>query len=392
MRRIVVVGGGLAGLEAVSALRAQGFDGELTLVGAEARPPYERPALSKAVLLDEDGDCFLEADWDALGVTPLLSCAAVGLAGRAVVTDRDELPFDGLVVATGAAPIELPGAGARYLRTLDDAVSLRGELVPGARVVVVGAGWIGAEVATAAAARGCSVTVVDALAAPLGGALPAEVGRLTIPWYDDAGVDLRLGVRVRRLDQDGVVLDDGSRVAADCTVVGVGVRPSTAWLAGSGIALDASGHVLVDEALRASRPGVVAAGDCSSFLSRRYGEHLSVQHWDNALRAPAVAATSLLGEAAVHDPVPYFWSDQFGRVLQLAGHLRAGDATVARGDPGSGAWGVCWVRDGRLTALLTVDRGREMAKARRLLAALPRVDVAALADPAIELADAVVGE
>ena len=207
---------------------------------------------------------------------------------------RAEHRFDRLVLATGATPVGLPGGGRqRFLRTMDDALALRALLRPGLRLAIVGAGWIGAELATAAAAGGCEVTVLEAAPAPLAAALGAQLGALTAPWYAEAGVELRLGQQVASVEPGGLALAGGGWLPADEVVTAVGVRPEVGWLDGSGIAID--NGVAADEQLRTSLPGVFAVGDCMAFWSLRYRRRLRFEHWDVALRAPAVAAVNLLG-------------------------------------------------------------------------------------------------
>ena len=392
MNRIVIVGAGQAGLETAVVLRESGYRGHLTLLGAETHLPYERPPLSKDVLAYDAEITPLDANWDELDLDLRLGCRAVALHDGVLEASDGQLPFDGLAIATGAVPLQLPGAAApniHTLRTIDDALALRAALAPGARVVVVGAGWIGAEVATAAVRRGCAVTVVEASAAPLAAALPREIGERTVSWYEQAQVQLRLGVRVVSVDRGVVQLDNGESLAADCIVVGIGVRPETSWLQGSGLSLDKSGRVIVDSTLQTTRPGVVAVGDCAAWQSRRFGARLHVEHWDNAQRAPAVAALTLLGESAIYDPVPYFWSESFDRMIQYAGHGTATDTLVVREASDAGGWTVCWVRDERLTAILGVDRPRDVTQGRRLIADGGRVDVASLQDADVPLKDAV---
>ncbi|TNY36255.1 NAD(P)/FAD-dependent oxidoreductase [Thermomonospora catenispora] len=395
MDRVIVVGGGLAGVRSVEALRAKGYEGGLTLVSAEPHRPYDRPPLSKAVLLGDADDTTVDADWDALRCELRLGERATGLelasaGGGTLRTTAGELPFDGLVIATGAAPITLPGDGPQHvLRTIDDARRLRERLRAGARIAIVGAGWIGAEVATAAAAKGCAVTVVEAADAPLAGAVGARIGAHTAPWYAQAGVRLLTGVEVAAVEHGGLALADGGRIEADEVVVGVGVRPETGWLAGSGVEVD--GGVLVDESMRTSAPGVVAVGDCAAWWSRRYGRRMLVEHWDTALHAPEVAAAALLGQDAVYDAVPYFWSEQFGRMVQYAGHHRAAERLIYRGDPAADPrWAACWVTGDRLEAIVTVDRPRDLVQARRIIAAGSPVDVDALGDPAVPLRKAMI--
>ncbi|MBQ0829964.1 oxidoreductase [Streptomyces sp. RG38] len=396
---MVVVGAGMAGVQTAVALREEGYRGTVTLVGAETHRPYDRPPLSKAVLLGTAEGSAFDVDFDSLGVTLRLGCEALGLRPGDHVLDTSEgpVPYDALVLATGAEPLRLPGAGdvpgVHLLRTLDDAARLRPVLERQHDVVVVGAGWIGAEFATAAREAGCEVTVVEAADRPLAGTLPAEVTAPMAAWYADSGAVLRTRARVERVEPGTVVLDDGTRLPAGAVLVGVGARPATDWLAGSGIALGAHGEVPADDHLRTTAPDVHAVGDCASFPSRRYGERLLVHHWDNALQGPRTVAANIVaagaGEApAVYDPVPYFWSEQFGRFVQYAGHHPAADTLLWRGDPAGPAWSVCWLREDRLVALLAVGRPRDLAQGRRLIEAGTPMDPVLLADPARPLKSA----
>jgi len=388
--RVVVAGGGLAGMRTIEALRSRRYAGAVTLICAERHAPYDRPPLSKQLLRGGVDDTTLDADFATLGVDLVLGETAVGIAEGTLLTDRGEHEFDRLVVATGSVPVGLPGGGPqRFLRTIDDARAIRDRLTPGRRLAVVGAGWIGAELATAAAARGCLVTVVEAGEAPLAAAIGPQAGAQTQRWYAAAGVDLRLGTAVGQVTGGGLVLAGGEQLEADDVVTAIGVRPAVAWLDGSPIKLE--NGVAVDEGLRASLPGVFAAGDCSAFLSRRYGRRLRVEHWDNALHAPEVAAANLLGGSEVYDPVPYFWSEQFGRMVQYAGHHGAADRLIWRGDPAGERWTACWLAGGRLAALLAVDRPRDLSQAKRVLAAGAAVDPARLSDPDVPLRDAIIG-
>jgi NADPH-dependent 2,4-dienoyl-CoA reductase/sulfur reductase-like enzyme len=314
---------------------------------------------------------------------------APGEPGGLVRTVRGGYPFDRLVVATGAEPVALPGPGRqRFLRTHEDALELRARLRPGVRLVIVGAGWIGAELATAAAARGCRVVVVEAGPAPLAGAVGAEVGAQTVPWYADAGIELRTSQAVESVQDGGLALAGGGWLPADEIVTAVGVRPAVRWLAGSGLRLD--NGIAADEHLRTSAPGVYAVGDCTSFLSLRWGRRLRFEHWDIALQAPRVAAANVLGADEVFDPVPYSWSEQFGRMMQYAGYHGGADRLVWRGPgPSSpGPWTACWLSGSRLVALLAVDRPRDLVQGRRVIAAGAPVDAALLTDPAVPLKNA----
>lgn len=390
MDHVIVAGAGLAGLRAVERLRARGYEGKLTLVGAEPRPPYDRPPLSKAVLTGESDETGLPADWRALRCELRLGTRAEALRpyddrrGGVLETSAGPLPYDGLVIATGAAPLRLPGTGSQHvLRTLDDALRLRDRLVPGAAVVIVGAGWIGAEVASVAVGLGCRVTVLEAAGSPLAAALSPELGALTTGWY--SGIQLRCGTRVVSVEPGGLLLEGGEFLPADVVLSGIGVRPDTGWLAGSGLGLAADGGVLVDGSLRTGRPDVVAVGDCAAWWSRRYGLRLRAEHWDTALNAPDVAAAALLGQDASYDPVPYVWSEQFGRMVQYAGHHTAEDRAVFRGSPADPGWTVLWLRGDRLRALLTVDRPRDMTQGRRLIARETPLDPDLITDPTAAL-------
>ncbi|MET8803168.1 FAD-dependent oxidoreductase [Streptomyces sp. NPDC004546] len=394
-RRVVVVGAGMAGVQTAVALREQGFKGPVTVIGAEPHQPYDRPPLSKAVLLGKAEDSAFDVDFESLGVELRLGCEVLGLrpAEHELETEAGRVPYDVLVLATGAEPITLPGTegvpGVHLLRTLDDAERLKPVLARQHEIVVVGAGWIGAEFATAARETGCAVTVVEAADRPLAGALPAEVTAPMAAWYADAGVELRTHARVEHIEPGAVVLADGTRLPADAVVVGIGARPATGWLAGSGVELGPHGDVLADDRLHTSVEDVYAVGDCASFPSARYGERLLVHHWDNALQGPRTVAANVLGETpAVYDPVPYFWSEQFGRFVQYAGHHAAADHLIWRGEPEGPAWTVCWLREDRLVALLAVGRPRDLAQGRRLIEAGRRMDAQALADPGKPLKDA----
>ncbi|MEU6314940.1 FAD-dependent oxidoreductase [Streptomyces sp. NPDC047014] len=386
----------MAGVQTAVALREQGFEGPVTLLGAEPHQPYDRPPLSKAVLLGKAEDSAFDVDFDALGIGLRLGTDVTGLrpADRVLDTAAGPVPYEVLVLATGAQPLTLPGAegvpGVHLLRTLDDAARLRPVLAAAARVVVVGAGWIGAEFATAAREAGCAVTVVEAAGQVLAGAMPAEVADAMAGWYGAAGAELVTGARVAAVEEGRVLLADGRALPADAVVVGIGARPATDWLAGSGVQLGPDGSVTADAWLRTSLPGVYAVGDCASFPSARYGARLLVHHWDNALQGPrAVAANILAGEpAAAYDPVPYFWSEQFGRFVQYAGHHAGADTLIRRGDPAQDAWSVCWLKDGALVAVLAVGRPRDLAQGRRLIETARPLDPARAADPAVPLKSA----
>lgn len=404
--RVAVVGTGLAGLRTAAELRAQGFTGRLTVVGEERAAPYDRPPLSKELLSRTE-----PVDLAGEGYGHLASLADEVLTGhRAVALDADddgarltvagpagtrEVAADVVVVATGASPVVVPGwSDVLTLHDLDDAARLRGLLRPGARLAVIGAGWVGAELASVAAAAGVDVTVLEGGPVPLGHVLGPRVGALVVPWYAERGITLRCGATVTTADAGGVGLGDGSRVAADVVVAAVGVRPSTAWLAGS-LPLTARGAVPVDLTgrVRGGPASVRAVGDCADRHSPRDGV-VPGAHWDGALSHPATLVADLLGTAGgpAPDPAPYVFSTQLGRELTVVGHVPPGAEVVLRGEPGEGPWTALYVvpdTEGapRLHAGLTVDRPRDVGPLRKALSAPehPVLDVAAAADPATHL-------
>lgn len=364
-QRIVLVGGGLATARTCATLRRKKFDGEIIVVSGESHAPYDRPPLSKDVLLGKRDDTSLPFDPAKLDVDLRLGTRATGLHTdeRLLVTDGGEIRYDGLAIATGAAPLRIPGTGRQLtLRTLQDALELRSALMAGARIVLIGASWVGAEVATAALAAGARVTCLELGPAPLANALGAAVGELTRPWWD--GVDLRTETSVSSVEPDGVHLADRTVIPADAVVTGIGVRPDLAWLAGSGIATDQG--ILTDTRCRTNVPGVVALGDVAQRWSRHTSSHRLAEHWDEASTAATAAVGSLLSreDGPAHDPVPYFWSDQFGRTLQYVGAHQPGDEVrIDRLDDGTPRRAT-WSRDGMLTAWLGVDSQRELVQAR----------------------------
>ncbi|MCI3273653.1 NAD(P)/FAD-dependent oxidoreductase [Streptomyces cylindrosporus] len=337
--RIVVVGASAAGLTAVETLRREGYDGTLTLLGDESRPPYDRPPLSKQLLTGQwpaDRLALRSATaLDALGLDFRPHTPATGLdaTGRAVhLTDGTQLPYDALVVATGVRPRRLPGHGAHVLRTLDDALALREELRPGRRLIVVGAGFLGAEAAAVARSRGCEVVLLEPAPVPLAHAVGESVGKVLAQAHLDHGVTLRCGVAVTEVAPDGVRLADGETVRGDAVLVAVGCRPNTEWLAGSGLTV--ADGVVCDEYCRAA-PEVYAAGDVARWHNPLFGVPMRVEHRTNAAEQAMAAARNLLRPESSKPfaPVPYFWSDQYDMRVQAYGWLRGYDeVTVVEGD------------------------------------------------------------
>jgi NADPH-dependent 2,4-dienoyl-CoA reductase/sulfur reductase-like enzyme len=385
--RTVVVGASLAGLRAAESLRRGGYDGRLTVLGAERHRPYDRPPLSKQILTGKAGpealplrmDDDLDLDWQ-LGV----QATHLDLDRRRVeVAGGDDVPFDRLVIATGAHPRTLlgaePGQGVHYLRTVEDAIALRAELQGATAAVVVGAGFIGLEVAASARQLNLNVTVIEALPVPLERAIGADMGAAIAGLHRRHGVDVRLGVGVegvvRSSRLEGVRLADGEVIPAEVVVVGIGVTPTTAWLDRSGV--DLSDGVLCDERLRVlvggqPRPDVVAAGDVARWTHPGYGRTVRIEHWTNATeQGEAAARTLLAGEnAPAYAPTPYFWSDQFGLKIQFVGETLPGDdLAVVEGDPADERFLAAYGRDGRLVAALGMRRPARVMALQSLIGA-----------------------
>jgi len=383
MRTVAIVGTSLAGLRAAETLRREGFGGRIVAIGAESHLPYDRPPLSKELLrgdwepeqvvLRKQGVDDLELDWR-------LDTRAVALDtenGEIELHGGERVAFDGLVIATGASPRRLPNqpdlAGLFMLRTLDDALALRSMLEQGPKVVVIGAGFIGAEIAATCRARDLEVTVLEMLPQPMVRGLGPELGAVLAAIHRDHGVDLRTGVQVDAIEDDGtgrvrgVRLGDGSRVAADVVVVGVGVVPETAWLEGSGLTLD--NGIVCDETCAAA-PGIVAAGDVARWPNPLFdGAPMRLEHWTNATEQGVHAARRLLGHTEPFAPVPFVWSDQYDRKIQTVGVVSAdADVHVAHGTFDDRQFVALFGRAGRLVGALGFNRPRLVMQYRRIIA------------------------
>ncbi|MEU6912598.1 NAD(P)/FAD-dependent oxidoreductase [Streptomyces olindensis] len=384
MRTVAVVGASLAGLSAARSLRKRGYDGRLVVIGDELHRPYDRPPLSKEFLAGTLGEAelALETDDEDLGAEWLLGVRAAGLdhARRVVrLGDGREVRADGVVIATGAAARTLPGseglAGVHTLRTLDDARALRDELLRGGRLVVIGAGFIGAEVASTASALGLDVTVVEAARTPLAGPLGEAMGAIVSALHTDHGVRLECGVGVKGLSGerrvDAVLLEDGRGLPADIVVVGVGARPNVEWLEGSGIALDDGVQCGADGRTRLA--GVVAVGDCANWYDPRAGRHRRVEHWTGARERADAAVATLLAGGAVEPGAPrppYFWSDQYGVKIQFAGHAAGADSvTIEAGTADDRDVLAVYRRAGDPVAVLGMNQPRLFMRWRKQLAA-----------------------
>jgi NADPH-dependent 2,4-dienoyl-CoA reductase/sulfur reductase-like enzyme len=379
-----VVGASLAGVRAGEALRREGFAGDLTIVGEEDLAPYDRPPLSKQVLMGtwppEQARLKVEP---AVEADLRLATRATGLdlgAREVVLHTGERLGFDGCVIATGAVPRELPGtrwmAGLFTLRTFEDSLAIRAAAEAATRVVVVGAGFIGSEVASACRSLGREVTVLEAMPVPLERAVGAEMGAVLGGLHAANGTDLRLGAAVASIEGtdrvEGVRLTDGTTIAAEAVVVGIGVRPATDWLEGSGLVVD--NGVVCDEFCRAMgamgpADGIVAAGDVARWFNPFFGEPMRVEHWTNAVeQADAAARTLLDGPTEPYAPVPYFWSDQYGQRIRFVGHASGGEAVeVVEGSVEAMKFVATYRREGRLVAALTVNLPSRVVPYRNLI-------------------------
>lgn len=381
-----MVGASLAGLSAARSLRKQGYGGRLVVIGDEPHRPYDRPPLSKEFLAGTlaEADLMLEGDDEDLRAEWLLGVRAVELqvdgAERVLLLDDGrEVRADGVIVATGAVARNLPGtdglAGVHTLRTLDDARALRDELALGGRLVVIGGGFIGAEVASTAYALGLDVTVIEAAPTPLAGPLGETMGGIVSALHEAHGVRLLCGVGVKGLSGEArveaVLLEDGRTVPADMVVVGVGARPCVEWLEGSGVELDNGVKCGADG--RTSLAGVVAVGDCANWYDPQAGSHRRVEHWTGARERPEAAVAALLSWGAVEAGAPrppYFWSDQYGVKIQFAGHAAGADSvTVEEGAPGDRSFLAVYRCAGQPVAVLAMNQPRLFMRWRKQLAA-----------------------
>lgn len=382
--RIVIVGASLAGLRAAEELRTQGHAGPVTIVGDEPHRPYDRPPLSKQVLAgtkppESTALAVAGGSLDALDLDWRLGESATGLdlADRTVLLGGGErLAYDGLVIATGASPKRLPGTdhlgGVHTLRTLDDCEAIRAALVASPRrVAVVGAGFIGAEVAATCRGLGIEVSLIEALPVPLERGLGPAMGAVVADLHRDHGVDVRLGVGVVLIEGgdrvERVRLTDGTVLVVDLVVIGIGVGPNTGWLEGSGLTID---NGVVCDATCLAAPRVVAAGDVARWPNRRFGEVMRVEHWDNAIAMGTHAAHTLLaGPAAVpYEPVPWFWSDQYDRKIQLAGRAGPDDTVeVVSGSVDDRRFVALYGRDGKVVGVLGMSQPARVMKLRSLV-------------------------
>jgi 3-phenylpropionate/trans-cinnamate dioxygenase ferredoxin reductase subunit len=398
-----IVGASLTGAKAAETLRDEGFDGRVVLIGAEHERPYERPPLSKDYLRGEvDRETvyvhpegfYAEHDIELRLGRTAVSLNATG--SELALDDGERLRYDRLLITVGAEPrrLSIPGGeldGVLYLRSVEDCDALRDRLDRGGAVVVIGAGWIGAEVAASARQRGLEVTVIEPASVPLERVLGAEVGAIYRDIHVDHGVQMLLGTGVEAFEGDQAVervrTSDGRELECDFVVVGVGVRPRAALAAQAGLAVD--NGVLVDEHLQTSAPGVFAAGDVANAHHPFYGERIRVEHWANALHQGPVAARSMLGQSAGYDRVPYFFSDQYDVGMEYAGYARSWDRVVFRGDPASREFIAFWLTGDRVVAGMNVNVWDVIDPIQRLISERVAVDDGRLADPDVPLEELV---
>jgi 3-phenylpropionate/trans-cinnamate dioxygenase ferredoxin reductase component len=399
--QFVIIGGGLAGAKAAETLRDEKFTGRIVLIGEEPDRPYERPPLSKAQLLGTGArdDAFVHSrSWYAENDVDLRTGIRAESIDRAAATvtlnDGSTVTYDRLLLTTGSSPrrLDVPGSdldGVLYLRTLPDADRLTAALVEGVRVVIIGAGWIGLEVAAAARTHGATVDVVEMAGLPLQRVLGDEVAGIYARLHQEHGVTFHFGASVRELRGDGtvsaVVLGDGTELPADVVVVGVGIRPNVELAEQAGLVVD--NGIAVDAALRTSDPHIFAAGDVANAVNPLLGRSIRLEHWGNALKGGPAVAQSMLGQDVVYDLVPYFYSDQYDLGMEYGGFVEPGgyDRVVFRGDPAGYEFIAFWVKDGRVLAGMNANIWDVQDQIQALVRAGAPVDLDRLADPAVPL-------
>ncbi|MFE5808193.1 NAD(P)/FAD-dependent oxidoreductase [Streptomyces sp. NPDC056491] len=398
----VIVGAGLGGAKAAQTLREEGYDGPLVLIGAEQERPYERPPLSKGYLLGTQEreavyvhpqQWYSEHDVDLrLGAT---ATALDTAARRVTLADGRRVEYSRLLLTTGSSPRRLPVPGADldgvlYLRRLADSDRLKAAFRPGATVVVIGAGWIGLETAAAARAAGCEVVVLESAELPLLRVLGREVAQVFADLHRDHGVDLRFGVQITAITgddgtADGILLGDGTRIAADTVVVGVGITPNTGLAEDAGLTVD--NGIVTDQHLRTSVPDVYAAGDVANAHHPFLGRRIRVEHWANALNQPQAAARAMLGRDAAYDRLPYFFTDQYDLGMEYTGYVEPGgyDRVVFRGSTATREFIAFWLSGGRVLAGMNVNVWDVTEPIQALIRSRAAIDPARLADPQVPL-------
>jgi 3-phenylpropionate/trans-cinnamate dioxygenase ferredoxin reductase component len=401
----VIVGGGLTAAKAAEALREAGYDGQLVVYGAERHLPYERPPLSKDHLLGNaelDSAVVHPSDWyDEHEVDLRLGTHvdAIDLAGHRVTAGGEDQAYDRLLIATGSSPRHLPmadqsGAPVAYLRTMEDSERIRSSFTEGGRIAIVGGGWIGLEVASAARNAGTEVTVLETLELPLLRVLGPEVAEVFAGLHRDHGVDLRVNAKVAGIEKSGdralVHLGDGSIIDADLVLIGVGVTPNVELAEAAGLKTD--NGIVVDEHLRSSDPDVFAAGDVASAQHPLLGRHIRVEHWDNAIGQGTLAGRNMAGNDEAYDRQPYFFTDQYDLGMEYVGHVGPDgyDEVVLRGDTtDTRVFTAFWTKGGRVLAGMQANDWDATDSIRQLVGAT--VDLARLRDESVSLADVAEG-
>jgi 3-phenylpropionate/trans-cinnamate dioxygenase ferredoxin reductase component len=402
-RTLAIVGASVAGAKAAEAARESGYDGRVVLIGDEATAPYERPPLSKAVLRGEAEPASTRVHPDGFyddHDIELVTDRVVGIdssSRRLALSDGDTLAFDAAILATGAEPrrLSVPGAeldGVRYLRSVDDSNRLREAIASASRVAVIGAGWIGSEVAASARQMGADVVLIAPTPVPLGHVLGDEIGEVFRRLHADNGVQLRLGVGVGELRGSGgveeVVLTDGNTEAADLVVAGIGVIARTD-VAGAGCGLAVDNGIVADEHLETNVAAIYAAGDVANAWHPRYRRHVRVEHWANALNQGTTAGRNVAGWRQVYDRLPYFFSDQYDLGMEYVGLSSSNDELVVRGDVDAREFVAFWHRDGVVSAAMNVNVWDVVEDLKAIITTDRPVDPDRLADPKIEIGDVI---
>jgi 3-phenylpropionate/trans-cinnamate dioxygenase ferredoxin reductase subunit len=394
----VIVGAGLAGAKAAEALRDQGFDGRIVLLGDEPHRPYERPPLSKDYLIgkSEREQVFVHpAAWyadHAVDLRPGHAAVAIDReAHQVALADGSRLGYDRLLLATGSSPrrLSVPGSdadGVHYLRRIEDSEQIKGVLAASSKVAVIGAGWIGLEVTSAARQAGVEVTLVETAELPLLGVLGREAAQVFADLHRDHGVDLRFDTQIAAIVTEdgkatGIRLADGTGIEADAVIAGIGISPNTRLAADAGLEVD--NGIVVDAALRTGDPDICAAGDVANAAHPTLGRRIRVEHWANALNQPAVAATTMLGGQAVYDLLPYFYTDQYDLGMEYTGHVEPGgyDQVIFRGDVAAREFIAFWCSGGRVLAGMNVNVWDVTDQIKALIHSHAAIDPRELADP-----------
>jgi 3-phenylpropionate/trans-cinnamate dioxygenase ferredoxin reductase component len=394
-RTFIILGASLAGAKAAEELRERGFDGKVVLVGSEVERPYERPPLTKDYLRGESerekAYVHPESFYDEHDIELLSGVTATAIhpgSSTVVLDDGRELPFDRLLLTTGAQPREIPVPGADldaiyYLRTLDDSDALKLRLDAGGRVAVIGSGWIGSEFAASARQKGLEVALIDPLEIPLARLFGEEVGSFYRDVHAEHGVELLLGDGVQSFQGDGAVArvktTSGKTVECDFVVVGIGVAPRVGLAEAAGIKID--NGIVVDEHLKTSADNVFAAGDVANAWHPFFKEQIRVEHWANALNQGPAAARAMLGDQDGYERLPYFFSDQYDVGMEYSGYTVDWDEVVLRGSPDSGEFVAFWLEDGRVVAGMNVNVWDVNQHVQELIRSRARVNTAELADP-----------